>query len=160
VGIHEKRLGKDGRRYPHRSNALRSEIRRVLEEDATASLRAVAARTGASPETVRAVRRSFEVSQRLEAPTCSPPEGRPISGETSSVWTKDSACASTPAGRCFAEWFDEHRLDEHVLAAMADSVPISRLYDVIDEARRRKDLWEFFAKQLQARVFRTSATGS
>ena len=53
----EKRIGKDGKHYPSGAAALRTEIRRVLEQDSGASLRSVAARTGASPETVRGVKR-------------------------------------------------------------------------------------------------------
>jgi ParB-like chromosome segregation protein Spo0J len=160
----EKRLGKDGRQYPRAAAALRTEIKRVLQEDEGASLRSVAARTGASPETVRAVRRSLaaaaeETEERpLPAPVMvsTPPtrEGH------CARWLEDSACSSTPEGRTFAQWFEDHRVDDESLYAMADAVPLSRIYEIIDDAQRRVTFWSSFADALQCRVSKRSATGS
>ena len=161
VSAAEKRIGKDGKHYPREGGAVRTEIRRVLEEDSGASLRSVAARTGASPETVRGVKRSIAMTHdEVQHSIGRYPASAYRSAIRASGWSEDSACSSTQDGRDFAEWFDQHRLDDDVLLAMAQAVPISRLYDVIDETRRRKDFWEAFAKELQNRVFRAGATGS
>jgi AraC family transcriptional regulator len=147
--VSDKRIGRDGRRYPRDPVALRWEIRRLLEQDSSASLRAVAAKAGASPETVRSVRRE------IGPPTAGRPEVaegliQPAAG--GSNWTEDSACSSTPGGREFAQWFDEHHLDEGLMSTMAGAVPVNRLYNAIDEANRRKRFWDTFAKALQGRV--------
>jgi hypothetical protein len=64
----------------------------------------------------------------------------------------DRALSSTPEGTFFGEWFDKTRVsdddcDEHRL-----SVPLSRIYEVADEARRRAMVWTNFARRLEARV--------
>lgn len=160
----EKRLGKDGRQYPRAAATLRNEIKRVLQEDEGASLRSVAARTGASPETVRAVRRSLAAAvedteeKPLPAPVMVP--SLPRRADHSARWLEDSACSSTPEGRTFAQWLEDHRVDDGSLYAMADAVPLSRIYEVIDEAHRRATFWSAFAAALQCRVSNRSATGS
>jgi ParB-like chromosome segregation protein Spo0J len=152
----EKRVGKDGRQYPVAASVQRDEIRRVLEEDPGASLRSVAARIGASPETVRTVRKSMEASAE-RAPVAAGLHALPTrhDREPEAVqWTEDSACASTEEGRTFAQWFDEHAIDDDLLSALTTAVPLSRVYGVIDEARHRAEFWESFAKSLQGRVCR------
>lgn len=153
----DKRVGKDGRRYPVAASVQREEIRRLLEQDRSASLRSIASRVGASPETVRSVRKTMAAQADRPPVTAlatvaeAPPA--PAGGQ---AWSGDTACGSTDAGREFAQWFDEHRLDEAVIAAMADAVPLSRVYGVIDESRRRMAFWESFAKALQGRARRRS----
>jgi ParB-like chromosome segregation protein Spo0J len=153
----ERRVGKDGRRYPTDPTAQRDAIRRVLEEDRHASLRSVAARTGASPETVRSVRLSLAAEEEA---TAEPPVlVVPAATEERPAWLEDSACSSTEEGQSFAQWFDDHHIDEAQLHALADAVPISRVYGVIDEARRRMALWDQFAQTLQQRVHSRTPSG-
>jgi ParB-like chromosome segregation protein Spo0J len=164
----EKRIGKDGRRYPSTGKAIRSEIGRILQEEGNVSLRSVAARTGVSPETVRTVRRSLaaqhegiSASQALLQTSGHPDEGAPKGKfPTPLNWLEDSACSSTPEGREFADWFEGRGLDSELLAPMAQAVPLSRVYDAIDEARRRAALWETFAKVLQERICRRGVRGA
>jgi ParB-like chromosome segregation protein Spo0J len=153
----EKRVGKDGRRYPTDASKQRADIRRILEEDQHASLRAVAARTGASPETVRSVRLTLAAERKghFEIPHI-PVSTRPAAPTLAT----DSACSSTPEGLDFAQWFDDHALDERQLAVMASSVPISRAYGVIDEARRRMALWSTFADVLETRVYKKATSAA
>jgi hypothetical protein len=66
----------------------------------------------------------------------------------------DAAFTSVPAGVVFAEWFDRHRIDDHDWQQLAESVPISRIYQIIDEARRRARLWDDLAERLRQRVER------
>ena len=166
--VSEKRLGKDGRQYPIAGKAARSEIGRILQEEGPVSLRSVAARTGVSPETVRSVRRSLAAksdelspSESLAAPVVNrddPSRWEVVTPHP--VWTEDSACSSTPEGRSFAGWFDGHDVDDGLLSTMPEAVPLSRVYDVIDEARRRVVFWDTFAKTLQDRICRRSARGA
>ncbi|HEY4332550.1 MAG TPA: ParB N-terminal domain-containing protein [Ilumatobacteraceae bacterium] len=151
-GVTDKRLGKDGRQYPVAAGAQRIEIRRVLEEDPHASLRSVAARTGASPETVRSVRKAMCVPEQPIMFTL--PARVQLDAAPEPRWSADSACSSTAESREFAQWFDDHQLDAQMARQMADAIPLSRVYGVIDEARRRAGIWENFAKTLQGRVCR------
>lgn len=62
------------------------------------------------------------------------------------------AFSASVQGATFVAWFERHtlaacELDEHV-----NSVPLSRIYEVIDETRRRIDLWESFATTLAQRT--------
>jgi ParB-like nuclease domain len=149
----DKRLGKDGRHYPVAAGAQRAEIRKALEEEPDASLRAIAARTGASPETVRSVRRAMSADEPVTAPIVLATH-RTAMAAPASNWSTDSACSSTEAGRDFAAWFDDHVLDAAVVQEMVDVIPLSRIYGVIDEARRRAALWEGFANAVQSRACR------
>ena len=150
----QRRVGKDGRRYPVDATEQRHKIRQILEQDRSASLRSVAARTGASPETVRSVRRNLEAEvpaisslpRVLALPTRLAPEPP--------RWLEDTACSSTDEGRTFAQWFDCHLVETSTIGAMSDAVPLSRVYAVIDEARRRAEFWNSFAAVLQRRVCR------
>jgi ParB-like chromosome segregation protein Spo0J len=151
-----RRIGKDGRRYPTDPNAQREAIRVILEEDRHASLRSVAARTGASPETVRSVRMSLVAD---EAEAAAPPIVVPLAVEEHAAWTEDTACVATEEGLDFAQWFDEHHLDAQQLLALAEAVPIGRAYGVIDEARRRMALWDQFAQSVQHRIHARTPSG-
>ena len=147
----DKRLGKDGRHYPVAAGAQRAEIRKALDEDPDASLRTIAARTGASPETVRSVRRAMTADDPMPTPIV-------LAAHRAAVpaphWADDSACSSTEAGRDFAAWFDGLQLEADVVQSMVDAIPLSRIYGVIDEARRRATLWEGFANAVQSRACR------
>jgi ParB-like chromosome segregation protein Spo0J len=149
-----RRVGKDGRRYPVDATEQRRRIREILERDRYASLRSVAARTGASPETVRSVRKSLDAE---EQPTVQRPRVSMLPCRLAAEprhWRVDIACSSTDEGLAFAEWFDRHLVDDTVIAPMTGAVPLSRVYDVIDEARRRAGFWDAFAKELHTRVSR------
>jgi hypothetical protein len=62
----------------------------------------------------------------------------------------DSACSSTPAGASFASWFDGTAVGDCM--TYADDVPLSRVYEVIDEARARAAQWIAFAERLGRRA--------
>ncbi len=149
-----RRLGRDGRARPLDRTELRRQIIDALHQDPTASLRIIAARTGASPATVRAVR------QRLaEPPDPAPVDGgRKYDGSASgagSQWSVDSACSSAEGPREFAVWFDHTRIDAHSCSLHAANVPLSRVYEVADESLRRAKLWAEFAATLQSRPAET-----
>lgn len=143
--LRDRRLGKDGRRYPADPTTQRHTIRLILDEDHSASLRSVAARTGASPETVRAVRMTLAAEREDVAAS------RPMATAAEpSGYSPDSASASC-GETDFGAWFGTHDLDEALVASLAEAVPLSRAYGVIDEALRRVAEWERFAKILEQR---------
>lgn len=155
----EKRVGRDGRARPVRAGAMRHQIAEALECDPGASLRVIAARLGVSPETVRTVRNELQGASPL-APashlfgaavdtdeqyrllSCRMPAPEP--------WRGDQAFHSTQEGVSFAEWFEstEVNLAEH----RVDEVPLSRVYEIADEARRRAGFWSKFADDLERRT--------
>ena len=88
-----------------------------------------------------------------------PPIFVPAPAEAHPAWSDDVACASTPDGLSFAQWFDDHYIDEERLFAFASAVPLSRVYGVIDEAQRRMVLWDRLAQMLQERVRAQTPSG-
>jgi ParB-like chromosome segregation protein Spo0J len=168
----DTRIGRDGRRHPLRSSHLRARIAAAIADDPGGSLRAIAARAHASPETVRTVRRSLQTMRSAPAPVLVGPlptidpellgtaarplgPGRRDAGE-GDRWSRDSACASTPEGSRFASWFDRHEVDEEDLSYFPGAVPISRSYEVIDEAYRRARFWAAVGGRLEQRLRRGS----
>jgi DNA-binding Lrp family transcriptional regulator len=169
LDVSARRLGRDDRARPVDPSGLRKRISAALEQDSGASLRAIARRVGASPETVRAVRREMvSDSGRLLGPDRLPgSRDRQVATGTATLsavplperrvqrppaFMTDTACGSTEQGRLFAEWFDTLAVQCESLEAHAEAVPVSRLYEVIDEAERRAGTWQQFAALLRTRI--------
>jgi ParB-like nuclease domain len=148
------RLGRDGRRRPANPEASRRRILSVLETQPDRSLRAIARLTGTSPATVRSVRnRPGPASERTltdaeGAEGMSP--GRPAVRWTS-PWASDPALAATTEGKSFARWLEQTNIGEESQDFIA-RIPLSRVYEVADEARRRAGAWMAFAAMLEGRV--------
>jgi hypothetical protein len=68
----------------------------------------------------------------------------------------DAAFTSTETGRSFVEWFAGTAVDGE-WTAHVEAVPLSRVYEVVDEARRRAAEWTEFAASLSARVGRSTS---
>lgn len=155
------RVGRDGKRRPVSSSDVRARIEAALVATPDASLRVIAARVHASPETVRRVRRTIFDGEGV-APA-GPPTSSPLptidpevvgSPRGHARWSRDSACSSTPEGARFAAWFDGLDVDESALWEHSASIPTSRLYEVIDETHRRARFWAAFADRLERRLRR------
>lgn len=157
-----KRIGRDGRARPVRAGVMRSRIAEALSRDPQASLRSIASQLGVSPETVRSVRMEREAPQQagfrdavVGAPDMSPVGClvRQLPTEPlPPAWHQDMAFTSTRQGMSFVEWFDA--TDVAADCGRADDVPLSRVYDIADEARRRATFWSEFALTLEARTRR------
>jgi ParB-like chromosome segregation protein Spo0J len=143
----DRRQGRDGKSRAVDPAGVRARIVRAIEQQPSASLRHLARLSGSSHETVRAVRRQ---SQQSDEPTLGVPSGDrcrelPVSPAT------DAAFLSTPAGVSFAEWFERTSIaDEWIYHGQ--SVPLSRVYEIADEARRRAKAWTDFAASLNHRT--------
>jgi ParB-like chromosome segregation protein Spo0J len=145
-----RRLGRDGRNRPVDGAELRRHIAAALHDDPGASLRMIAARTGASPATVRAVRRAL--AEPLQRRAADGDQVRDDPGQcVGGPWSRDPACSSSEAPRQFAAWFDQTRIDGPSSLLHASSVPLSRVYEVADESLRRARLWTEFAAALESR---------
>ncbi len=159
----ERRVGRDGKARPVQVGEVRERIRLALEENPGVSLRTIAALAGASPETVRTVRARLsdigagqtsvtdlapaEMPEasisvvRLESPACS----------HGGLWDRDPALLTCGDGGEFARWFTRSRLGEDWQRYIC-TVPVSRVYEVVDEARRRAGAWTAFASMLECRI--------
>jgi ParB-like chromosome segregation protein Spo0J len=138
------REGADQRRRAVDRIEQRRRITEALLDQPDLSLRAIAGSVGGSPETVRKVKRSLlNVEQTPE------PVGR--EGVNSCKFKADPALASTTAGAEFSAWFEQTALDNEWKYYL-ESVPLSRIYEVADEARRRSANWAEFAESLENRV--------
>lgn len=164
---HAKRVGRDGRFRPMPTGVHHDRILEALAARPGASLRTIAAEVGVSPETVRTVKRSatvrlttttaVAVQEPVEEPSI--PEAlapllffaphRPPAPN----WRQDRAFDSTPDASDFREWFERTVVEGHVRTRVA-AVPLSRTYEIADEARRRAEWWRELAEQLEGQVRR------
>jgi ParB-like chromosome segregation protein Spo0J len=148
----ERRIGSDGKARPARPAEQRRKIVEALRASPGVSAKAIAGRVGASPATVRAVSQGLrpDVAKEREEPA---PVGirtpHPVSIDK--LWSSDSACSSTDEAVSFAGWFDRTSIAMSTCLAHLASVPLSRVYEVADESRRRAKVWEDFAAALQRR---------
>jgi ParB-like chromosome segregation protein Spo0J len=158
----DKRIGRDGRARPVRAGAMRGRIAELLEQEPTASLRAVASRLGVSPETVRSVRRQIGGQGNVEHESKVVPSYDELAierllflrryREVPAPWRNDNAFESTAQGASFVEWFESTTVNDG--GSRVDEVPLSRVYDIADEARRRARYWANFADSLEQRTRR------
>jgi hypothetical protein len=156
------RLGRDNRTRPVDSASLRSRIADEIRAHPAASLRAIASTVGASPETVRSVRMTMTGSEGAPANadrTTDPPVAASGTTLPSSPppWRDDAAILSLADGDDFVAWFDKTCVGEED-CLRADAVPLSRIYEIADEARRRSEVWTEFAQHLEARSSKKAVT--
>jgi hypothetical protein len=139
------RVGRDDRARPARRGSVRGRVVEALQAQPTASLRAIAAAVGVSPETVRLVRLNLaEMSVPVEA-AMAPTATEPAS------WRADDALVSSEQGEDFLAWFERTAVAGPDLARAA-AVPLSRVYELADVARRRAQTWMQLARLLEARA--------
>ena len=146
------RVGRDGRRRPVDRGTVRARIADALKENPRASLRAVAALVGTSPATVRSVRSAMVRDAALDLAGVEEETWLPA-GREPEPWEPDAAVLSTEEGTEFAAWFTRTAVGDDCWTHVA-GVPVSRIYDVADEARRRAQYWSDFARALEARSSR------
>src|SRR5579859_7779609 len=162
----DKREGRDGRIRRTDRDELRRETEEALRARPAASLREVARVVGASPGTVARVRASL-VSRApsepehdrgiavrpaaLSEPVPLPKHLVALSDEQNGYWGGDLALKSMTDASSFLDWFSQTAVGTEELDWYAN-VPLSRVYEVADEARRRSVFWAKFAEALEGRV--------
>jgi ParB-like chromosome segregation protein Spo0J len=148
----ERRLGRDGRTRPARPAEQRRKIAEALSADPGVSARIIAHRVGVAPATVRAVSETLQPGRVKHLKEfVGIDSGSPGPAPVDRLWTSDSACSSTEESVNFAGWFDRTCIDMPTCLAHVTSVPLSRVYEVADESRRRAQVWADFAAALQRR---------
>lgn len=165
--LDERRIGRDGRSRPVDRQRVRRELEDAIRTQPDASLRTIAHAVGVSPETVRTVRMQLRSLNISEGETDHQDASHSLGADHRSgnchfdasersalepvEWTRDQAFASTEERVQFAEWFDQQNVNSQC-EAYVDSVPLSRVYEIADEARRRSRFWEHFADLVEARA--------
>jgi ParB-like chromosome segregation protein Spo0J len=148
------RLGRDGKRRPADPQASRDRILRVLEAQPDRSLRAIARIAGASPATVRSVRDRPNPSAARPGTHAEGPlelASRPGTTSLDPRWRGDSALGATAEGKGFATWLEQTYIGEES-HDFIEGIPLSRVYEIADEARRRADAWLVFAARLEGKA--------
>jgi ParB-like chromosome segregation protein Spo0J len=145
------RVGRDDRSRPLNRASARSRVLEAIRDHPGASLRSLAAVASVSPETVRLVRLNSSAPHRPD-----PPAGAALSAEDPEEprWREDTALASCDGGEDFVAWFDRTALGEQDWRRHVEAVPLSRVYEIGDEARRRSELWTELARSLEGRSSR------
>jgi hypothetical protein len=150
----EVRIGRDGRARPIDPVAQRERIVVALAERPDASLRDIARTVGVSPETVRSVRAALieDPDARATMPVnladwCAARDRVPR-------WQPDHSFTSREDGTATAGFLERTDVSECDLERHAVAVPLSRVYEVSDEARRRAAFWSQLAERVEARAKR------
>jgi ParB-like chromosome segregation protein Spo0J len=143
------RLGRDGRRRPVDPEASRQRILRVIAAHPEHSLGEIARITQTSPATVRSVVKRPPQESHGSGPQMLDTRG--LIGTACGAWVADSALSSMVDGKDFAHWLEQTTIRAE-WEGFVDGVPLSRVYEVADEARRRGRAWVEFAERLEARI--------
>jgi DNA-binding CsgD family transcriptional regulator len=155
----DARRGRDGRTRPVQPEMTRVRIREALTSNPGASLRQIAKLVNCSPETVRVVRSLSKSVEAAESETLveaksqadtSPDQRTRVESPAASP-SPDPALTSTTDGAAFALWFDKSRVTVEQCFDFVPVVPLSRIYEISDEARKRADAWLAFARELESR---------
>lgn len=142
----ESRLGRDGKCRPAQPGIIRERVVEALQANPSGSLREIAGVAKVSPETVRRIRRDLEGAPPPAVGTL--PRVPPAPAED---WKADPAMVSSPELAVLLEWLERTEPGTE-LASFAASVPLSRVYELADEGRRRAAFWTAFATALEARA--------
>jgi ParB-like chromosome segregation protein Spo0J len=154
------RVGRDGRVRPIDPAATRARIAEEIARQPDASLRKIASAVGASPETVRSVRNQMRTPQSNGSQSDRPEAtvlgllSRSRKAQAGVTCREDRAFTDRDNGPEFVDWFDSTSVEQGDLWHYVEAVPLSRVYEIADEARRRAEFWTRFAVAVEGRVRR------
>ena len=161
------RVGRDGRVRPIDPAAVRAQIAEELVRQPDASLRKIASAVGASPETVRSVKNEMRAASASSSAsvhdTAAAGESLatvrallagPRTAPIVDACRDDRAFTDREDGQPFVDWLNTTSVESGDLWRYVDSVPLSRVYVIADEARRRAEFWTRFAMAVEGRVRR------
>jgi ParB-like chromosome segregation protein Spo0J len=156
------RVGRDGRRRAIDPIEARERIAATIEADPGASNRSIAAETGASQRTVRDVRDRMARGEDILSPRLAARRRREQREQAEAPASEDEAFEALPGGAEFARWLDAHVVtSDDEWRGHVDAVPLSRVYEVADTARRCAGTWERLASALEGRISgRTASKGA
>jgi ParB-like chromosome segregation protein Spo0J len=149
----DARVGRDGRVRPLDSRAQRIRIAEAIKAHPRASLRSIAGPIGASPETVRRVRTAVIEQGALDRDESSGSDAlrSVLVRMREPTWKPDEAFMSRDDAAevaAFVARTDTSGVDPE---QQARAIPLSRVYEIADEARRRAAFWVRFAESVEKR---------
>jgi hypothetical protein len=155
-----RRLGADGRLRPIDREDLHRRTEIAVRANPSASLREIAREVHASPTTVAKIRALVHASNPPAAPSVSTIYRHGHTESTANVgvddrshvsWEEDTALQARASSSDLLEWFCRTNISEE-WRDQAYAVPLSRVYEIADEARRRASCWARFAEVVEARA--------
>jgi ParB-like chromosome segregation protein Spo0J len=157
----KSRIGIDGVARPVHIDEMRKRIVASIEAHPEASLRSIARDAGASPEAVRNARKALERDPVKRSSDRAWSISSSTAGECTQAPTssngqisKDEAFFSREESAQFVKWFETTTIAEDDWRSLLTAVPLSRVYQIADEARRRGQNWLEFASSLENRTRR------
>ena len=146
------RTGRDGRRRPVDPSPGQAAVARVMAENPTATLRQAAGAAGVAPSTVQRVAAGLARSAKpplVGALAIGDPGLAP-----SGALVADGVWPPAPDGADAVTWLARTAVSVEDLHTHLAGLPLSRVYQVADECRRRASTWAQMADALEARVRR------
>ena len=64
----------------------------------------------------------------------------------------DSALTASEDGAAFVAWLAQTNISDDDVCKYLLAIPLSRVYEIADEAQRRAKVWTEFARKLEART--------
>jgi ParB-like chromosome segregation protein Spo0J len=141
------RTGRDGRRRPVDPSPGHAAVVRALADEPAASIRQVAGAAGVSPSTARRVAIELRDQERSA-----------VGGTTSPAPVPARGSLDLTTGAETTSWLERTAVEAKDLNVYLESLPLGRIYEVVDECRRRARTWAEIADGLerQARARRGS----
>ena len=150
------RTGRDGRRRPVDTLAGQISVARVVAENPSTTVRDAAAAAGVAPSTVHRVRARLRRREEIPALALEMAPSTPERLEASSHVVALPPSAEPQAGA--TSWLALTAVNIQDLNTHLGSLPISRVYEVADECRRRAKTWIEIAEALERRARSSSST--
>jgi hypothetical protein len=158
------RTGRDGRRRPVDKLASQMAVARLLTDNPATTVRQIARAAGVAPSTVHRARarlQGLEVSSAPSAPVRLPTRSvdkvdlpHPPLGSTPDLPISEGV-AFEPAASELAEpasWLARTSVNVEDVRTYLGALPLSRLYGVVDECRKRAQIWADIATALEGRA--------
>jgi ParB-like chromosome segregation protein Spo0J len=147
------RTGRDGRRRPVDPGPGRAAVAKVLSEGAHGTVREVADAAGVAPSTVAKAAASLggAAADDRPAPAMAPARTARAAKTAPVAITEDPAFSSSPRRRDTAAWLARTAVQLGDLDDHLSDVPLSRIYELADECRRRARVWADMANALEGR---------
>lgn len=136
------RVGRDNKCRAVNGAPARARVIEEIKDRPGASLRAIAASVGVSPETVRTVRMSLDFPPAPGACAVGPPE--------QAARREDPGPEAGDDRAAVLAWLDRTSVSEDDCVLRVGTVPSGRICEIAEEARRRSDVWLQFALSLDA----------
>ena len=152
VAASEIRVGRDGRRRPIDAAPGQAAVARVIAEEPAVSARRAADAAGVARSTAQRV--AAQVRNREAPVPPAPVAAAEPPGRSKPVVAGDHAFYSSPERAGVASWLEKTAVSPDDLHTYLEVVPLGRIYEVVDECRRRSRTWAEMAYALETQARR------